>query len=61
MSTPTTILLQPEDSFRVAEALIREIRRPIAFSDRGLGQTISQDIAAAVERAVKNDLRTRKK
>lgn len=61
MSTPTTILLQPEDSARIADAVIRQLRHPQPYSDQGFAEFLACKIAAAIERAVKDDLQTRKR
>lgn len=49
----TTVLLQPEDSYRVAEAIIRQLKHPIPFSSDGFAASLRNGIVSAVKDSLK--------
>lgn len=51
-------LLTPEDSKRVADAIIHMLRKPSQWSSDSLGESISKSIQIGVERAIKDSLFT---
>ena len=48
-----TILLQPEDSARVAEAIIHQLKHPIPFSKSGFAESLRDGIVSAVKDALR--------
>lgn len=44
-----TILLQPEDSARVAEAIIHQLKHPIPFSADGFAASLRNGIVSAIQ------------
>jgi hypothetical protein len=51
-------LLTPEDSKRVADAIIHMLRKPSEYSHDSLGESISKSVKAGVETAIKDALFT---
>lgn len=51
-------LLTPEDSKRVADAIIHMLRKPSDYSHESLGELISRSVKSGVETAIKDSLFT---
>lgn len=49
------ILLQPNDSYRVAEEILRQLKRPDIYHDKGLGSLIAHSVKEGIEKALKPD------
>ena len=49
-------ILTPEDSFAVREEIIRQLKRPKAYSPNGLGEIIANVVKDAVKEAVSQAL-----
>lgn len=47
------ILLQPNDSYRVAEEILHQLKRPDYYLDKGLGSLIAHSVKEGIEKALK--------